>query len=98
MWVQVSGMIGANSKSSSLRATGLMILTSPVYQPDDSPRYFKANKGLLVICIWMCLVQYPGTYFYYRWRNNSKAKKWDAMTSEQQHEYRTNTVDVGNKR
>ncbi|XXG95296.1 hypothetical protein Hte_001557 [Hypoxylon texense] len=81
MWVQVSGMIGAN-----------------IYQSDDSPRYFKANKGLLVICIWMCLIQYPGTYFYYRWRNNSKAKKWDAMSPAEQDEYRKTTTDVGNKR
>ncbi|KAK2038774.1 major facilitator superfamily transporter [Colletotrichum somersetense] len=81
MFVQISGMIGAN-----------------IYQPDDAPRYFKANKGLLVICIWMCLVQYPFTYFYYRWRNNSKAKQWDAMTPEQQHDYRANTTDKGNKR
>ncbi|OHF02523.1 major facilitator superfamily transporter [Colletotrichum orchidophilum] len=81
MWVQVSGMIGAN-----------------IYQPSDAPRYFKANKGLLVICIWMCVVQYPFTYFYYRWRNNSKAKKWDAMTPEQQHDYLANTTDKGNKR
>ncbi|KAG8354287.1 putative transporter [Fusarium venenatum] len=81
MWVQVSGMIGAN-----------------IYQPDDSPRYFKANKGLLVICIWMCLVQYPGTFFYYRWRNYQKAKKWDAMTPDEQHQYRTTTSDQGNKR
>ncbi|KAL1590070.1 hypothetical protein WHR41_01032 [Cladosporium halotolerans] len=81
MWVQVSGMIGAN-----------------IYQPSDSPRYFKANTGLLVICVWMCLIQYPGTFFYYRWRNSRKAQKWDAMTAEEQHEYRTNTTDVGNKR
>nr|XP_036580087.1 allantoate permease [Colletotrichum truncatum]KAF6787843.1 allantoate permease [Colletotrichum truncatum] len=81
MWVQVSGMIGAN-----------------IYQPDDSPRYYKANKGLLVICIWMCLVQYPFTFFYYRWRNDQKAKIWDAMSPEEQHEYRTNTTDEGNKR
>ncbi|KAI8650312.1 hypothetical protein NCS57_01364400 [Fusarium keratoplasticum] len=81
MFVQVSGMIGAN-----------------IYQPDDAPRYFKANKGLLVICIWMCLIQYPGTYFYYSWRNNRKAKKWDAMTTEEQHNYRTTTTDEGNKR
>lgn len=26
-----------------------------VYQPTDAPRYFKANKGLLVICFWMCV-------------------------------------------
>ncbi|KXH35372.1 major facilitator superfamily transporter [Colletotrichum simmondsii] len=81
MWVQVSGMIGAN-----------------IYQPSDAPRYFKANKGLLVICIWMCVVQYPFTYFYYRWRNNSKSKIWDAMTPEEQHDYRANTTDKGNKR
>ncbi|GAB7325112.1 hypothetical protein MBLNU13_g09198t2 [Cladosporium sp. NU13] len=81
MWVQVSGMIGAN-----------------IYQPSDKPRYFKANKGLLVICIWMCLIQYPGTFFYYRWRNSTKAKQWDAMTPEQQHEYRQTTTDTGNKR
>lgn len=81
MWVQVSGMIGAN-----------------IYQPADSPRYFKANTGLLVICVWMCLIQYPGTYFYYRWRNNSKARKWDAMTQEQQEDYRKTTTDEGNKR
>ncbi|KAH8204915.1 hypothetical protein TruAng_000954 [Truncatella angustata] len=81
MWVQVSGMIGAN-----------------IYQSSDSPRYFKANKGLLVICIWMCLIQYPATYYYYRWRNSSKAKKWDAMTTEEQENYRMTTADVGNKR
>ncbi|KAL6355352.1 hypothetical protein LRP88_10940 [Fusarium phalaenopsidis] len=81
MFVQVSGMIGAN-----------------IYQPDDAPRYFKANKGLLVICIWMCLIQYPGTYFYYKWRNSQKTKKWDAMTPEEQHHYRTTTTDEGNKR
>ncbi|KAF1959709.1 major facilitator superfamily transporter [Byssothecium circinans] len=81
MFVQVSGMIGAN-----------------VYQPGDAPRYFKANKGLLVICIWMCVVQYPGTYFYYRWRNSQKAKKWDAMTEEEKEIYRKTTTDAGNKR
>ncbi|KAL6706500.1 hypothetical protein ACN47E_005439 [Coniothyrium glycines] len=81
MFVQVSGMIGAN-----------------IYQPTDAPRYFKANKGLLVICIWMCLVQYPSTYFYYQWRNKSKAKRWDAMTELEQEQYRTSPKDEGNKR
>lgn len=47
---------------------------------------------------YMQLIQYPGTFFYYRWRNSTKAKKWDAMTPEQQHEYRQTTTDTGNKR
>lgn len=92
------------------------MLNHTVYQPTDAPRYFKANKGLLVICVWMCVsglpslptfarcsrrlqvVQYPGTFFYYRWRNNSKAKKWDAMTPAEQDVYRKTTSDEGNKR
>lgn len=119
MWVQVSGMIGANSKTRSPwdPQSGTRTKTSTVYQPDDAPRYYKANKGLLVICVWMCVswlfhpcsympeaharsqvVQYPGTFFYYRWRNNSKAKKWDAMTPEEQDHYRKTSSDEGNKR
>ncbi|KAH8163534.1 hypothetical protein CIB48_g4706 [Xylaria polymorpha] len=74
------------------------IIGANVYQPGDAPRYFKANTGLLVICIWMVVVQYPGTYLYYRWRNSQKARVWDAMTPEEQDEYRKTTTDIGNKR
>lgn len=56
MWVQVSGMIGANSESRrALTKPRLMLTAGIVYQPEDKPRYFKANTGLLVICIWMCV-------------------------------------------
>jgi hypothetical protein len=54
MFVQVSGMIGANSVS-RLQSIVHNCLQLVVYQPTDAPRYFKANKGLLVICIWMCV-------------------------------------------
>ncbi|KAI0404530.1 major facilitator superfamily transporter [Xylaria palmicola] len=74
------------------------IIGANVYQPGDAPRYFKANTGLLVVCIWMVVVQYPATYLYYRWRNSQKEKEWDAMTPEEQYEYRKTTTDVGNKR
>lgn len=57
MWVQVSGMIGANSKSFSYMYSMAINISAnyTVYQSEDSPRYFKANKGLLVICVWMCV-------------------------------------------
>ncbi|KAI0447465.1 major facilitator superfamily transporter [Xylaria telfairii] len=74
------------------------IIGANVYQPGDAPRYFKANTGLLVICIWMVVVQYPGTYLYYKRRNSQKSRVWDAMTPEEQDEYRKTTTDVGNKR
>lgn len=41
---------------------------------------------------------YPGTYFYYKRRNASKAKIWDSMTVEQKTEYLQSTTDEGNKR
>jgi cell division protein YceG involved in septum cleavage len=41
---------------------------------------------------------YPGTYFYYRWRNNTRAKVWDKMTEQQKKEYIDTTTDVENKR
>ncbi|KAI0161970.1 major facilitator superfamily transporter [Xylariaceae sp. FL1272] len=74
------------------------IIGANVYQPSDSPRYFKANKGLLVLCIYLVVVQYPGTYWYYRRRSAQKARDWDAMTAEEQDDYRKTTTDIGNKR
>lgn len=64
MWVQVSGMIGANSRCFSSCAWGENA-NFVVYQSDDSPRYFKANKGLLVICIWMCVSALPPFHLIY---------------------------------
>jgi hypothetical protein len=97
MMVQASAMIGAN-----------------IYVESDSPRYFKANKGLIGVIVFnlvskgngrrrlvlnaLQVILYPGTYFYYRWRNAQKAKKWDALSAEQRKEYLDTTTDVGNKR
>ncbi|KAJ4994466.1 major facilitator superfamily transporter [Stagonosporopsis vannaccii] len=88
--------VSASLYNMAVQVSGM--IGANIYQPSDAPRYYKANKGLLVICVWMCLVQYPGTYFYYRWRNNQKAKIWDAFTEEEKDTYRTTTTDEGNKR
>lgn len=69
-----------------------------VYQAKDKPRYLKANTGLIVICVWMCVVQYPFTYFYYRWRNRRKQAVWETMSQEERNHYLKTTTDEGNKR
>jgi hypothetical protein len=79
MFMQVSGMIGGT-------------IGANICQPIDASRCLKANKGLLVICLWMCLIQYPGTYFYYQWRNHRKTKVWDTFTDEEKDNYRTATA------
>jgi hypothetical protein len=56
------------------------------------------NGSLQIALNALQVILYPGTYFYYRWRNMEKAKKWDALSAEQRKEYLDTTSDVGNKR
>ncbi|GAA6038163.1 hypothetical protein JCM8097_005772 [Rhodosporidiobolus ruineniae] len=81
MFVQVSGIIGAN-----------------IYQANDAPRYVKGNTILLGIIALNLVVVYPGTFFYYKWRNAQKAKVWDKMTTEEKAHYLATTTDEGAKR
>ncbi|CED82286.1 Permease of the major facilitator superfamily [Phaffia rhodozyma] len=74
------------------------IIGANVYQASDKPRYHKANRWLIGILCFNLIIVYPGTYFYYGWRNASKNKIWDAMTSEEKSEYLATTTDEGNKR
>ncbi|KAI9637153.1 major facilitator superfamily domain-containing protein [Dioszegia hungarica] len=69
-----------------------------IYVAEDAPRYFSANKGLIGLIVFNIVALYPGTYFYYRWRNASKAKIWDTYTEQQRTVYLQTTTDVGNKR
>lgn len=73
------------------------IIASNIYRNDDKPLYKRGNKQLLGIAVGNVFL-YLLTKAYYIWRNKSKAKKWDAMTLEQQHEYLETTTDEGNKR
>ncbi|KAF8956288.1 allantoate permease [Flammula alnicola] len=74
------------------------IVSSQIYRKDDAPMYRRGNSYLLGICLFNVVILYPGTKAYYLWRNRSKAKIWDAMTSEQKSEYLATTKDVGNRR
>jgi hypothetical protein len=46
----------------------------------------------------MQAILYPGTRFYYKWRNAKRAAIWDHMTSEEKSVYLRTTSDEGNKR
>lgn len=73
------------------------VIASNVYQKDDAPRYRDGNKNLIAVaCMNICL--YVLTKLYYIWRNQSRAKIWDAMTPEQKKQYLETTKDEGNKR
>ncbi|GAA6007031.1 hypothetical protein JCM10207_009176 [Rhodosporidiobolus poonsookiae] len=74
------------------------IIGANIYQADDAPRYKKGNKAIIGIICFIVVVVYPGTYFYYRWRNASKEKIWGKMTTEEKSHYLATTTDEGCKR
>ncbi|KPV74735.1 uncharacterized protein RHOBADRAFT_44255 [Rhodotorula graminis WP1] len=74
------------------------IIGANLYQKSDAPRYKKANSGILgVVCFNLALL-YPGTFFYYKARNAWKAKRWNAMTTEEKSHYLETTKDEGCRR
>ncbi|KIJ36248.1 hypothetical protein M422DRAFT_179625 [Sphaerobolus stellatus SS14] len=74
------------------------IIYSQIYRKDDAPQYVRGNRVLISICVFNCVVLYPGTRFYYKWRNEYRDKKWNAMTSTEKDHYLRTTTDVGNRK
>ncbi|VVT48626.1 uncharacterized protein SAPINGB_P001871 [Magnusiomyces paraingens] len=73
------------------------IISSNIYRKSDAPYYRKGNRVLFALAI-VSLVILLCTKVYYVWRNSSRDKIWNAMTREEQLEYRRTTKDQGNKR
>ncbi|KDR68420.1 hypothetical protein GALMADRAFT_78570 [Galerina marginata CBS 339.88] len=96
-----SGAVASRTVSASVYnmfVQASSVISSNIYRKDDAPLYRRGNSYLIGICAFNVLILYPGTKLYYRWRNQQKAKIWDAMTNEQKSEYFATTKDVGNRR
>ncbi|KAL4775293.1 major facilitator superfamily domain-containing protein [Aspergillus nidulans var. acristatus] len=73
------------------------IISSNIYREDDKPYYRRGNKVLLALVAWNVVM----TVFikcYYIWRNKSRDRIWNAMSSEEKDNYLRTTKDEGNKR
>jgi sugar phosphate permease len=95
-----SNSVRARAVSSALvnifsQAAG--IVGSNIYRSDDKPLYHRGNSWLVGISA-ATFVSCIATRQYYIWRNKQKDKAWNKLTTEQQHEYRENSTDVGNRR
>lgn len=73
------------------------IISSNIYRKDDLPKYHRGNTQLFAIT-WATLGALLLTKAYYLWRNKSRDTIWNAMTPEEQNDYRASTKDKGNKR
>ncbi|KAF8508631.1 allantoate permease [Hysterangium stoloniferum] len=74
------------------------VVIANIYRADDAPRYVRGNRSLIIICAVNIFVLYPGTRFYYKWRNAQREKKWSVMSEEEKSDYLSMTKDEGNQR
>lgn len=100
-------MISRNSNSVRLRTVsaalynmhvqGATIIASNIYREDDAPLYRRGNSVLLGISGWNLLL-YVASKAYYVWRNRTRERRWNELSSEDKMEYLEAEEDSGSKR
>ncbi|CEI65486.1 putative transporter [Fusarium venenatum] len=73
------------------------IAASNIFREDDQPLYRRGNRVILGITCVNIVLFYLAKWFYI-WRNQVRDRRWNALTKEQQQDYRLNTKDEGQQR
>jgi hypothetical protein len=95
-----SGTVRTRTVASSLYNMSVQasnVISSQIYQKNDSPFYYLGNKVLLGLVAYN-IVLFIGSKFYYEWVNNKRDRAWNALTRDQRVHYLATTTDKGNKR
>jgi len=95
-----SNNVGARSVSAALYNMFVQlgnVIANFIYRNDDKPLYHRGNTNLIVINLLVILL-FIFTKVYYVTKNKIRDKKWNAMTAEEQSEYKRNTKLVGSRR
>ncbi|KAE9366618.1 MFS general substrate transporter [Stipitochalara longipes BDJ] len=95
-----SNNVGARSVSAALYNMSVQlgnICANFIYRTDDKPLYHRGNTNLVIINI-LSIALFLFTKAYYIWRNKQKARVWNALTPEQQRDYKINTKLEGSRR
>jgi len=92
--------VGARSVSAAAYNMGVQlgnIVSNFIYRDDDKPYYHRGNLDLVGINL-LAIAVFILTKVYYVWRNRQKEKGWNAMTEDEQNEYRKATRLRGSRR
>ncbi|XDG05413.1 hypothetical protein ABKA04_005028 [Annulohypoxylon sp. FPYF3050] len=95
-----SNNVGTRTVSAALYNMSVQagnVYASYIYRDDDKPVYRRGNTTLLAINLISILI-FLLTKLYYVWRNKQKERVWNALTEEQQVEYRRTTKLQGSRR
>lgn len=95
-----SNNVGARSVSAALYNMAVQlgnICAAFIYRTDDAPLYHRGNTQLIIINL-LGVFLFLFAKAYYVLRNRARDKKWNAMTAEEQRDYKLNTTLVGSRR
>ncbi|TEY70373.1 hypothetical protein BOTCAL_0105g00150 [Botryotinia calthae] len=95
-----SNNVGTRSVSSALYNMAVQlgnICANFIYRTDDKPLYHRGNTQLLIINI-AAIAVFLLTKLYYIMRNKQRERVWNAMTAEEQQDYKRNTKLSGSSR
>jgi predicted MFS family arabinose efflux permease len=95
-----SNNVGTRSVSAALYNMAVQlgnICANFIYRTDDAPLYRRGNTQLIAINI-LTIVLFLFTKVYYITRNKMRDRKWNAMTPEEQRDYKLNTKLTGSRR
>lgn len=73
------------------------IIGANVYRQSDAPAYRRGNLAMALLSVATVGVFFL-VFFYYRWRNTTRERKWSSMSKEEQLHYLSTTTDQGNRR
>jgi predicted MFS family arabinose efflux permease len=95
-----SNNVGARSVSAALYNMMVQlgnIISTFIYKDNDKPYYHRGNKNLIIINV-LAIAAFLFTKVYYIWRNKQRDRIWNAMSPEEQRDYKRNTKLTGSRR
>jgi predicted MFS family arabinose efflux permease len=73
------------------------IAGNSIYRADDKPLYHRGNTQLMIINL-ASIAVFLLTKVYYVTKNKRRDRRWNAMTAEEQRDYKLNTTLTGSRR
>ncbi|KAK0113524.1 hypothetical protein ONS95_013778 [Cadophora gregata] len=73
------------------------ICSNFIYRQDDKPLYHRGNTNLLIINF-LSIGIFLATKVYYVYRNKQRDRVWNAMSADEQRDYKRNTTLSGSRR
>ncbi|KAH6720701.1 major facilitator superfamily transporter-like protein [Leptodontidium sp. MPI-SDFR-AT-0119] len=95
-----SNNVGARSVSAAFYNMAVQlgnICSNFIYRQDDKPLYHRGNRNLLIINF-LSIGLFLFTKVYYVYRNKQRDRVWNAMSAEEQRDYKRNETLTGSRR